>query len=172
MSVSSPYFEMTVGARLTCVVGNTSVFGGGSGKEYKGYDQPRWSAVTTPGISKVGYKEGASLAAGGTVTIDLQALDSPDGGSGTVSLATLRCLVIRITSTTGKLTIGNGGANAHLLDFGAAAHTRTLLPGGPGHLVGDPAGTGFVVDATHKDVKLANPHGTDPVSYVLLAGGT
>jgi hypothetical protein len=171
MAVSNANFELTTGMEASCVIGSTAF--SRAVPKVKVYSQPDWydDAAITNRVQKIGFKTG-TLAAAATVTIDLQALDSPDGGSGTVSLSTLVACYITITSTTGKLTIGNGGANANVLDFGAAAHTRTILPGGPGHAVGDPVGTtGYPVDATHSDIKLLNSHGSASVDYIAYFAG-
>jgi hypothetical protein len=171
MAVSNASFELTTGVETSCTIGATAF--SRAVPKVKEYSQPDWydDAAITNRVQKIGFKSG-TLTFGTSATIDLQALDSPDGTSGTVSLTTLVACYITITSTTGKLTIGNAAANQHLLDFGAAAHTRTILPGGPGHAVGDPVGTtGYPVDATHKDVKVLDSHASESVTYIAYFAG-
>lgn len=168
MAIRNCQFELTTGCEL---VANTTPVGvsGGAAKLTE-YTQPTWASTV---VTKVGYATG-TLAAGASADIDLQALTGPDGS--TVSLSTLFGLYIQITSTTGLLTIGNAATNGNPLDFGAVTHTRTIRPGsagsqGPGHAVGDPSGTGYAVTSTSKIVKLLNSHGSQSVTYTLLAGG-
>lgn len=166
MAVSNVSFELTTGFEAACVIGSTAF--SRAVPKVKIYSQPDWydDASITNRVTKLGYKDGV-LVAGATATIDLTALDSPDGTSGTVSLSTLIACYITITSTTGQLRIGNAATNQHLLDFGAATHTRTILPGGPGHAVGDPVGTtGYPVSGTVKNVMLENTHGSASVTYI------
>lgn len=171
MAVSNVSFELTTGVECSAVIGSTAF--SRAVPRVKVYAQPDWfdDASITNRVQKLGFKSG-TLAAGATVTIDLTALDSPDGGSGTVSLSTLIACYITITGTTGQLRIGNAATNQHLLDFGAAAHTRTILPGGPGHAVGDPVGTtGYPVSGTVKNVMLENTHGSASVTYTAYFAG-
>lgn len=171
MAVSNVSFELTTGCEAGGAVGAAAF--SRSFPRVRQYAQPDWydDAAISNRVQKLGYKVGTALAAAGTATIDLQALDSPDGGSGTVSLTTLHACYIQITSTTGKLTIGNASTNGHALDFGAVTHTRTILPGGPGHAVGDPSGTGYAVSASVKNVLLTNSHGSETVDYVAYFAG-
>lgn len=172
MAIRNAAFELTTGAEMSCSTVPSGVSGGGA--VMVNYTQPVWSAAaTTNRVTTVGYASG-TLAAGASVNIDLTALTGLDGS--TVTLATLVTFYAQVTSTTGLLTIGNAATNGHALDFGAVTDTRTLRPGasgsrGPGHAVGDPSGTGWVVDATHKIVKLLNSHGSQAVDYVVMAGG-
>lgn len=168
MAIRNCQFELTTGCEL---VANTTPVGvsGGAAKLTE-YTQPTWASSV---VTKVGYATG-TLAAGASADVDLQALTGLDGS--TVSLSTLFGLYIQITSTTGLLTIGNAATNGNPLDFGAVTHTRTIRPGaagsqGPGHAVGDPSGTGYAVTSTSKIVKLQNTHGSQSVTYTLLAGG-
>lgn len=172
MSIRNATFELTTGAEMSCSTVPVGVSGGGA--TLQNYTQPDWSAAATGNIvTKVGYASG-TLTFGTSVNIDLTALTGLDGS--TVNLSTLVTFYVQVTGTTGLLTIGNAATNGHALDFGAVTDTRTLRPGsagsqGPGHAVGDPSGTGWVVDGTHKIVKLLNSHGSQSVDYVVMAGG-
>lgn len=171
MAISNATFELTTGVELSGVAAASGFTGGAIRKMV--FLQPDWydNAAIANRVQKIGIKVGTALAAAGTVTIDLTAMDGIDGGSGTVSLATLVACYIQITSTTGLLRIGNAAANPHQLDFGADTHTRTIRPSGPGHAVGDPAGTGYTVDGSNKNVMLENVHGSETVDYVAYFAG-
>jgi hypothetical protein len=170
LAISAAFFELLTGCESSCVLGSSSF--AQAGVKLRQYAQPDWTddAGVSNRVQKLGFKSG-TLAAGASATIDLTALDSPDGGSGTISLSTLVACYIQITSTTGLLTIGNAAADAHQLDFGGDTHTRTIRPSSPGHAVGDYAGTGYTVDATNKNVKVLNSHGSASVDYVAYFAG-
>lgn len=173
MSVRNAKIELTTGCEMSCSTVPVGVSGGGAKMET--YTQPDWydnSSIDNQ-VTKVGYASG-TLAAAATANIDLTALTGLDGSA--VSLATLIVFYVQVTSATGLLRVGNAASNAHALDFGAATHTRTLRPGpagsrGPGHAVADPSGVGFAVDGTHKIILLENTHGSESVTYTLMAGG-
>ncbi len=169
MSIRNATFELTVGYETTAVTSASGYDGGGA--KLVGYDQPDWydNSSITNRVTTWGRATG-TLAAAATATIDLTALTGPDGS--TVTLATLVCGIIRITSTTGLLRIGNAAANAHLLEFGAATSTWTIRPGGPGLAFGDPIGTtGYPVTALLKNVKVENTHGSASVTYEAIFAG-
>jgi hypothetical protein len=67
------------------------------------------------------------------------------------------------------VTIGSAGTNPHALFFGAATHTWTIFPGGPGLSGGNPAGV--TVDATHNALKVLN-NGAVAVTYGVALAGT
>lgn len=172
MSVRNTRFKVTTACEFSCTAGSSSLSGGA----VKGTAsaQPFFTDGVT-GTQKIGFKTG-TITAGSNVTVDLTALDSPDGGSGTVSLSVLVAAYIQVTSAAGSLVVGNAGSNVHRLGlFGADAHTVTLQPGatgrtGPALVYADPTATGSVVDGTHKNVLLTNPSGAS-VTYVAYFGG-
>jgi len=170
MAVTNATFELTTGVETGCVIGAAGF--SRAAPKIKRYTQPDWYDVAgLPNrVQLLGFKTGP-LAAAATATIDLTALDSPDGSVGSVSLTKLVACYIQVTSSTGALRIGNAGANPHPLDFGAVTHTRTILPGGPGHAVGDPSGTGYAVSGSVKNVMLENTHGSDSLTYVAYFAG-
>lgn len=174
MAVSATNIQLVTGFTAFASIGANSPpgYAGSPWRPPASYTQPYFqSAAGGAQITKIGFKAG-TLAALGTVTIDLTALDSPDGGVGTISLTSFLCCGVQITSTTGKLKVGgNGAGNTNLLDFGANTDTRTILPAGPGHFVGDPAGVGYTVDGTHKNVVLTNTHATLTADYYVIFGG-
>jgi hypothetical protein len=168
MAVRNASFELTVGFEATASTSAATLSGGGT--KASGYDQPDWydnSSIDNQ-ITSWGYATG-TLAAGVTANIDLQALTGPDGS--TVTLTAVICGLIRITSTTGKLRVGNHATNPHPLDFGGDTHTWTIRPGGPGLPVGDPTGTGIAVSAADRYVKVENTHGSESVTYAAYFGG-
>lgn len=179
MAIRSARFEVTTGGEFSAICGAAGLTGGGA-SGLKAFTQPDFSDKDTiPNrVTKVGGYTAdcaGTLVAGASVTIDLTALVGPDGS--TVTLSTLVGLYIQVTGETGELRVGNAASNAHSLTFGAGTHTITLYPGpdassrGPGLAVADPSGTGWVVDSSHKNVKLENTHGSDAVSYLAFFGG-
>lgn len=179
MSIRAARFEVTTGGEFSAVTGAAGLTGGGA-TGLKKFTQPDFrddddidNQVTLVGGPTADCT--GTLAAGATTTIDLTALVGPDGSA--VTLATLVGVYIQVTSATGLLRVGNAAADAHALTFGAATHTITLHPGpdassrGPGLAIADPSGTGWVVDGTHKNVKLENTHGSESVTYVAYFGG-
>lgn len=173
MAVTAANIRLITGFQASAAIGANVLNASGVPWRPSSYTQPLFYDLAgyAGRITKIGYKSG-TLAAGASVSVDLTALDSPDGGSGTVSLASYLCLSVQITGTTGLLLIGDtAGANANAMDFGANTYTRTIRPSGAGHLVTDPSGTGYAVSGSAKLVKLTNTHGTDSVAYFVLVGG-
>lgn len=173
MAIRNAKIELTTGCEMSCSTTQPGVAGGAGRLDE--FTQPDFydNDNIDNQVDTVGYASG-TLAAAGTVDIDLTALTGLDGS--TVTLSTLLVFYAQVTSTTGLLKIGNASSNGHALDFGAVTHTRTLRPGppgsrGPGHAVGDPSGTGWAVNGTAKIVKLENTHGSESVDYVVMAGG-
>jgi hypothetical protein len=173
MAVTNAFWEGLAGFQLRCSIGASILTGSGTGASYSNYFNQFWqdNSGVSYRITKLGYKTGLALAAGSSATIDLTALDSPDGSTGTVSMSALVVAYIAVTSSTGQLTIGNAASNGHPLDFGAASYTRILLPNGPGHLMGDYSGVGYPVSGSSKNVKVLNSHGSQTVDYIAFFGG-
>ncbi len=173
MAVSNTYMRLITGFQARCTIGASVLNATGSPWQTSDYNQPLFYDLSgyDGRITKLGYKSGTALAAAGTVTIDLTALDSPDGTAGAVSLSSLVCLCIQITGTTGKLTIGNAASSGNAINFGAVTNTLTILPAAPGFLFGDPSGVGVTVSGAAKNIKLENTHGSETVDYILIAGG-
>lgn len=108
-----------------------------------------------------------SIAAGGNTTLDLRSITDVMNQTGTV-LARIKGWMFRLLSTDddstigtacSSVTIGNAAANQQLLNLGAAAHTLTLNNGDCLCYL-TPKSTGWVVDATHKDIKIVNNDGS------------
>ncbi len=119
-------------------------------------------------VAKVG-----ELAASASVSIDLTSLTDALGNA--VSYTNLKAIYIaQITNLDATadgtgLTVGNAGANANGLWFGAATGSAvaslTSMPFCQG------SQTGVSVDSTHKLVQIANNDGAKKASYVLLLAG-
>src|SRR5262249_44877586 len=130
------------------------------------------------------YQTLLSIAGGGNTTIDLRSFTDVVNQTAVV-LARVKFADFQLLSaaqvapdgtTTGtaavSVTIGNSGANAQLLDLGAAAHTRQVKNGGFSTF-GDGSAAGYTVDATHKDVKIVNDDGAVTAKVlVTFVGGT
>ncbi len=116
----------------------------------------------------------ATLTFGASATINLYdgSFLSPDGTTA-VPLRTLLWFDLWLLPTAvlpgGSLVIGNAASNAHLLWFGAATHTWEVSVGGNPFMG---SGTvGKVVDNTHKNVLITNPHGSLSATYLFRAVG-
>lgn len=106
-----------------------------------------------------------SIAAGGDVTLDLEAVANIFGT--TVDLVRLKGVLIRLLSTTddstngtaaSSVTIGNATANQQTLWMDAATDTFTLKNGEFIAWATSQA-AGLTVDATHSDLKIVNNDG-------------
>lgn len=111
------------------------------------------------------YVASATIAGSGTLTIDLQALedlvDDPIAFTG--------LLLAFVLPVGGNVNVAPGAANGLQL-FGGAARTVDVLENGALFYGGDPAGTGIVVDATHKTLLFTNLSVTGITVEIVLAG--
>ncbi len=123
-------------------------------------------------ITAIGYKTN-TLAAGASDTVDLTAMLALDGATA-VNFAFVYYIDLQLTSTSagGYLRIGNAASNANTLWFGGTTPTADVNPGGPAFMQGGNATYKVTVDATHKNIKILNNHGTLAATYVLRVGGT
>lgn len=131
------------------------------------YSQGR---LRSPTITQIGFATG-TLAFGASVTIDLSALTGLDGST-SIALVKLVYIDVGIPSTSagGYLRIGNAASNANQLWFGGDTNTADIFPGGPMFQQGNPSSY-VVVDASNKNVKILNPHGSLACDYVVRAAG-
>lgn len=118
---------------------------------------------------KVGLA-GFSLTSGASVTFDLTAFPGPYGN---VNFSVIRDCVIdnQGTGPTDVLEVGNAASNAWTSPFAGTNPRVKSHPGAPVRLPSPIAG--FVVDATHKNLMVANT-GTNTVggNVLLLGEGT
>lgn len=127
---------------------------------------------TASGLGNLICCQDRTLSASSSETLDLYTgTDLKDMAGLTAAFRKLKVLVIWIVSggDTSGLTIGNAASNANTLWFDAATDTWTIYPGGPAFMGGQPAGK--TVDATHKNIKIANG-GAVSVTYRIYAVGT
>jgi hypothetical protein len=100
-------------------------------------------------------------------------------GSRAVSFAAIKFWQIVLLSSVGSLTVGNAATNAWSAPWSSATVTEVITAGGcvdqQGNLVGTPFckvrmdATGWVTDATHKDI-LLTPSAHALTVYIALAG--
>jgi hypothetical protein len=114
------------------------------------------------------YAEGTLAAATNTVTIDLQALPV---AFGTASLTKIKYFYFRVaTTTTGfKATVDGGAANPFTAFWSDPSDIEQVYADGE---FSKSAWTdGFVVDATHKTLRITHLAGGAPLSYDLYIIG-
>jgi hypothetical protein len=111
-----------------------------------------------------------SLADTASITLDLDALTRTIlGDQLTVSLLTIKALLITNAAiSTGDLVMGNAAANEWSAPLGAAGDTLIVSP--DGLLLLTNRDTGWTVDATHKNLKLAASGGD--LTYSIAVVGT
>lgn len=154
--------------------GKTTAFYGGAGIT------PGPSSLTqltqgvigsTNGLTEIAYKTN-TLAFGASDTIDLTSITDLNGN--TIAFTGLLFVDVQIVSSAGGfIRVGNAAAYANALWFGGTTPTADIYPGGPAFMQGNPdVSAKIVVDGTHKNVKIANPHGSLAVQYVARFGGT
>lgn len=125
------------------------------------------------------YAVVSTIAASGTLTIDLTSFADIMGRTGT-SMARLKAYHIRLLDVTDdaaivaqatSVTVG-GGANAHRLNQTLNTTTFDLGPGESQEWI-TPGAAGIVTDGTHKNVKVLNNDATNAAKVlVILVGGT
>lgn len=111
-----------------------------------------------------GYWKGiVTIGAGGNVTLDLRALSlSVFGGTGTLSLASVKALLIRNLSATATLTVGGSVTDRWA---GRAADSETIGPSGVLYAVN---GTGWATSASSKVLHFTSA--TAATCEVYIAG--
>lgn len=111
-----------------------------------------------------GYWKGiVTVSAGGTATLDLRALSlSVFGGTGTLSLASVKALLIRNLSSTATLTVGGSTTNRWA---GRAADSETIGPSGVLYAVN---GTGWATTTSSKVLHFSSA--TAATCEVYVAG--
>lgn len=112
-----------------------------------------------------------TLGAGLTVTWDLYTgTDFKDLFGETAAFRKLKSITVAVLSggDASGLVVGNAASDAASLFFGANTQTWTVYPSGPPLFGGSPAGV--TVDATHKNLKIANAGAAEITFAVALAG--
>jgi hypothetical protein len=118
------------------------------------------------------YAKQLTLAATPT-TLDLQAL--PDLTGTNQVLLRVREIIIQVVTATVdfNVTLGNAASNAFSAIWGATG-TNVVMAGSIYHIT-DPttvgSGKGYIVDATHKNLKL-DPGSNSVVVNIIIAGCT
>lgn len=161
MAISNQTCTFSVNAALSCTAS-------GAGNQPGRFGDVQ-SADGSPSGTVAGYATG-TLAAGASVTINLYdgSLLGLDGVTA-IPLRTLYYVDLWLSGAGGFLRIGASGTNAHALWFADASDASDVVAGGPPFLQG--GSVGLVVDNNHKNVKIANPHGTLSATYVFRADG-
>lgn len=125
-----------------------------------------------------------SVAGGGTTTIDLTAAIRNVVNDSTATLARIKGFLVRLLSTTddatngtaaSSITLGNSGANdwtsqSGSTGFGSATSVFTVKNGSWMGFGNDDA-NGTVIDATHKNLKIANNDGAVAAAVELTFFG-
>jgi hypothetical protein len=110
---------------------------------------------------------------GSNVVLDLYA-GLPNVVSGDAAQVFLvKALVAVFVNSSGDpatgVVVGNAGSNEWVGKFGAAGQTERVYPNGAPFIASNP--NGFSIDATHRNLKIANPSGALPAQMrVYLAG--
>lgn len=109
-----------------------------------------------------------------SVIIDLYANGLPNVFGGDANFRHLKAVLVAIVANGEAgvgATVGNAGSNPAQMWFGAAGQTWTIFPSSV-PFVGAEVTTGYVIDATHRNLKIANASATAPVTVRVLLGGT
>jgi hypothetical protein len=114
--------------------------------------------------------EDQSLVDAASITLDLDALTRTIlGDQLSVSLLTIKALLITNPDTSaGNLVVGNAATNEWSAPLGSAGDTLIVPP--DGLLLLTNRGSGWTVDATHKNLKLAASGGN--LTYSIAVVGT
>lgn len=119
------------------------------------------------------FHDTRTLAASTGEDIDLAGVLT-DALGGPFTLARVKGLVIAAAAAnTNPLVVGNGGVNAFVAPFGAAAHTVTVRPGAVLALFAGAAdANGYVVGAGTGDLlRITNGGAGTPVTYDIIIIG-
>lgn len=168
MALSSITVKGQGGLTLAVSAAVTGVTGGVI--RYAHFDAPQWvkSTGATNNVTGVGFATKTALAAGGTQDYDLTAMTDPSGQA--VTFASIKFVLVALTSTTGKLKVGGTGpSNINGLWFNDTSDASLVQQGGPPFFQG--SATAVTVDGTHKNFRVTNTHSTETADYVVVVGG-
>lgn len=112
------------------------------------------------------YHKAHTITASSSVTIDLTA--AADERGVTHDFDKVKWMLIRLRDpATGKtVTVGNAATNQFSAWISAATTTESVS----GIMYRDNPIDGWTVDATHKDLKIANPYASDVIVDVSIGG--
>lgn len=116
------------------------------------------------------YVDDFSIAASGTLSIDLSGALTDAHGNALVFTAIKEIAIVADPTNTNDIIIGNG-TNPFLGPFGAGAHTVTVGPGGRFNVCNYSAAGWAVTAATADILKLANSSsGTAVTGTIVIVG--
>lgn len=111
-----------------------------------------------------------SIAAGATETLDLQALALTSGGvSGTISFATIKLIVFKLTTDIAGVKLGGTVANEWFAPWQAAGRGQECGAGSPAILAD--LYDGWAVSAGAKGLLLTNLSGANQADYQIAIFG-
>lgn len=117
------------------------------------------------------YVDDFTIAASGTLDIDLAGTLTDALGNALVFTAVKEILITAAPENTNNVVVGNG-TNPFVGPFGAGAHTITLKPGGKFNVSDGYSAAGWAVGAGASDViKLANSGAGTSVSGTIVVVG-
>jgi hypothetical protein len=123
---------------------------------------------TGAGKSQIVWHDQGEILTTASVTLDLKALAG--GMFGTANFTKVRYFVVQaVTETAGYRLLVSGGAANAFTAFWADASDVEYVPAGGVYAKSSPV-DGFVVDATHKTLKIENPSG-GTVQYLIWIVG-
>ncbi len=116
----------------------------------------------------VWYKEAVALLEGNSTTFDLTALTRTILGDthSTTFVRVKALLILSAATSTGELVVGGAASNEWLGPFRSAGNQIVLGIGSPFQIAA--ARCGWIVDATHKNLKLLAQNGDVTYSIALI----
>lgn len=126
---------------------------------------------TALGQANAVYVDDFSIAASGTLNIDL-AGTLPDPHGNVLVFTAIKEIYINADSTNANNIVVGNGTNPFLGPFGAAAHTVALRPGGFLHVCEGYSAAGWAVTAATADIlMLTNSAAGTPVTGTIVIVG-
>lgn len=118
------------------------------------------------------YVDDFSIAASGTLAIDLSGTLEDAHGNAIAFTAIKEIYIKASEDNTNNIVVGNGGVNSFLGPFGAAAHTIALKPDAVFHVSEGYSADGWAVTAGTGDIlQLANSGaGTAVAGTIVIVG--
>jgi len=117
------------------------------------------------------WQDKRTLAASASESLDLQTGALADSFGATLTLSKIKAIIIAAdAANTNDVQVGGAGANAITAPFGSGTDYVAIQPGGILVLV-NPTSGGYLVDGTHKLLKVANSAGTTGVTYSIIIFG-
>ena len=117
------------------------------------------------------FQDKRTLAASASESLDLFTGALKDSFGASVTLSAIKALIVTADGgNTNDVQVGGAGSNAVSGLFGSTTDYATIKPGGMLVLVA-PTAAGYLVDTTHKLLKVANSAGTTQVIYNIIIFG-